>query len=96
VPAELLGPGGGVDHDALTSAGRADEHGGSLRSGDQLKGIGLLAGERPADPTRDFLAGERSGLLADLATGGSGEFRKAPLDHLLARAHRKRRHQPAL
>ena len=51
---ELLGPRGGVDHDALAGAGRADQDRAALGAGDDLERVGLLVAEAPADPLGDL------------------------------------------
>ena len=51
---ELLGAGGGVDHDALAGPGWSDEDRAALGAGDDLQRVGLLVAEASADPLGDL------------------------------------------
>ena len=92
----LLGTGGGVDHDALAGAGRADEDRSSLGAGDDLEGVGLLVAEIRADALGELAGGDRPCVVAYVPAGGLGEPCDSALDRLLLGAQRERRHSPAL
>ena len=96
VSGELLGASGGVDHHALAGARRADEDGGTLGAGDDLKRVRLLVAEARADPLGEPVARDPARPLTHIPTGGPGQLRDPALDRLLSRAYRERRHPPTL
>ena len=68
---ELLGSGGGVDHDALAGPGGSDEDRAALGAGDDLQRVGLLVAEASADPLGDLIARCRSARACPRRRGRS-------------------------
>ena len=92
----LLRAGGGVDHHALAGPGGADEHRGTLGTGEDFERVVLLGAERPADALGDLTGSVIACDLADVPACGLGELGGAAFDRLLLRTDRQGRHPSAL
>ncbi len=73
---ELLGAGGGVDHNALAGACGPDEDRAALGAGDDRQRAGLLVAQAPADPLGDLVARGLARPLPHVSSRRLGEVVK--------------------
>jgi hypothetical protein len=86
----------GVDDDTLTCARWPDKHARTLGTSQDEQRHVLLVSERSPDALCDFARRVYPCGVADIASGGPGEYCCSSFDCLLLRADRERRHPAAL